>query len=461
MTDSLIDRLTEIVGADQVLVDPAVMDAFRRDMTPLAPAGMPRAVVRPGSTAEVAAVVAACAAAGVPIVPRGAGSGLSGAANAVDGAVTLVMTRMNRILQIDAANRVAVVQPGVVNKDLRTAAAPHGLFYAPDPSSYDWCTIGGNIAMNAGGLCCVKYGVTTEAVLGLEVVLASGEVVRTGRRTVKGVAGYDLTHLLVGSEGTLGIVTEATLALRPLPEAPRTMVAAFDRVEDAGAAVAAIVAAGLVPSLLEIMDGPTIEAVEAHTGQSILGDDTTPAAILMGQSDAGGERAERDMAGIVACCEEAGATLTYQTADLDEGQMLMHARREVLPSLEARGTCAVDDVCVPRTAIAALIRGCEEIASDTGLLITVVGHAGDGNMHPTIVFDPADDAQAAAVPVAYDRMLALGRSLGGTITGEHGVGRIKQRHLKDELGPVGVALHRAVKDAFDPAGLLNPGAMLG
>ena len=235
----LIAALRTVVGPDQIQTDPDITAAYSRDMMPLAPSGTPLAVVFPTDTAQVAGVVRACAAAGVPIVPRGAGSGLTGAANAVDGAVSVVMTRMNRILEIDEGNRLAVVQPGVVNLDFRTEVESRGLFYAPDPSSYDWCTIGGNLSTNAGGLCCVKYGVTTDAVLGLEVVLASGEVLRTGRRTVKGVAGYDLTKLIVGSEGTLGIITEATLALRPRPAAPCTMVAAFADTESAGAAVSA------------------------------------------------------------------------------------------------------------------------------------------------------------------------------------------------------------------------------
>ena len=220
-------------------------------------------MVFPADTAQVAAVVRACAARGVPIVPRGAGSGLTGAANGVAGAVTVVLTRMNRILEIDEGNRLAVVQPGVVNLTFRTEVESRGLFYAPDPSSYDWCTLGGNLSTNAGGLCCVKYGVTTDAVLGLQVVLASGEVLRTGRRTVKGVAGYDLTKLFVGSEGTLGIITEATLALRPKPAAPCTLVAAFADTEHAGAAVSGAIRAGLVPSLLEIMDATCIRAVRA------------------------------------------------------------------------------------------------------------------------------------------------------------------------------------------------------
>ena len=321
-TSTLIDALRAAVGADQIRTDPDVTAAYSRDMMPLAPSGVPLAVVFPTDTAQVVAVVKACAAAGVPIVPRGAGSGLTGAANAVDRAVTVVLTRMNRILEIDEGNRLAVVQPGIVNLDFRTEVESRNLFYAPDPSSYDWCTIGGNLNTNAGGLCCVKYGVTTDAVLGLEVVLASGEVLRTGRRTVKGVAGYDLTKLFIGSEGTLGIITEATLALRPKPAVPCTMVAAFADTESAGAAVSAAIRAGLVPSLLEIMDATCIKAVEAYTGSSILGEGDTPAAILIGQSDAGPQVGRREMDDLERVCLTAGSTFAYVTDDLAEGRLL-------------------------------------------------------------------------------------------------------------------------------------------
>src|ERR1043165_2360591 len=244
---TLAERLRATLGAGAVSTDPDVTSGYARDMMPLAPNGSARAVVFPSTTADVQAVVRICSEFGVPIVPRGAGSGLTGAANAIDGCVMLVTSRMKEILEIDADNRLAVVQPGVVNLDFRTAVAKHGLFYPPDPSSYDWCTIGGNISTNACGLCCVKYGVTTDSVLGLEVVLADGEVLRTGRRTVKGVAGYDLTKLFVGSEGTLGIITEATLMLRPAAQQPPTMGAAFNSVSAAGAAVSRIVREGIVP----------------------------------------------------------------------------------------------------------------------------------------------------------------------------------------------------------------------
>ncbi|MEV4311704.1 FAD-linked oxidase C-terminal domain-containing protein [Actinocrispum sp. NPDC049592] len=454
----LAESLASALGADAVITDADVTSGYQHDMMPLAPFGTPLAVVFPSDTSEVQTVVRLCAEAGVPIVPRGAGSGLSGAANAIDGCVVVAMTRMKEILEIDPDNRLAVVQPGVVNLEFRGAVEKHGLFYPPDPSSYDWCTIGGNVSTNAGGLCCVKYGVTTDSVLGLEVVLASGEVLRTGRRTVKGVAGYDLTKLFIGSEGTLGVITEITVALRPLPQVPGTTIAAFPTTEAAGAAVSRIVREGLVPSLMEIMDATSIQAVEAYL-KTELGAGQGCAALLLCQSDAGGAAARHELEIIEQVCQAEGADLAYTTHDLAEGQMLLQARRAVLTALEVYGTWLTDDVCVPRTRIAELISGCERISAEVGLRIAVVGHAGDGNMHPTIVYDASSADEFARARKAFDDILEVGLSLGGTITGEHGVGRIKREWLAREIGPVGMKVHRAIKSALDPANLFNPGSM--
>jgi glycolate dehydrogenase FAD-linked subunit len=456
---ALVEELRAALGPNAVLTDTDVTAAYQRDMMPLAPFGTPLAVVLPTDTEQVQAVVRACAAAKVPIVPRGAGSGLSGAANAVEGCVVLVTTKMNTILEIDADNRLAVVEPGVVNLDLRGAVEKNGLFYPPDPSSYDWCTIGGNLSTNAGGLCCVKYGVTTDSVLGLEVVLADGELLKTGRRTVKGVAGYDLTKLFVGSEGTLGVITKATLALRPLPQAPVTLVAAFSSTAAAGAAVSAVVREGLVPSLMEIMDRTSIEAVELHL-KTELGAGPGCAALLICQSDSGVEVGMRELAVIEQLCTNAGAELVYATEDVSEGRDLLTARRAVLTALEVYGAWLTDDVCVPRTRIAELIAGCERVSAEVGLRIAVVGHAGDGNMHPTIVYDPTSEDEFARARKAFDDILSLGLSLGGTVTGEHGIGLLKAGGLERELSPEVMAMHRAVKAALDPAGLLNPGKVL-
>jgi glycolate oxidase len=456
--EALLTKLRDELGKDAVLTDTDVTGSYARDMMPLAPVGKPLAVVLPADTAGVQATVKACAEAKVPIVPRGAGSGLSGAANAIDGCVMLVLTKLNEIVEVDAGNRLAVVQPGVVNLDFRNAVEKHGLFYPPDPSSYDWCTIGGNLSTNAGGLCCVKYGVTTDSVLGLEVVLADGSILKTGRRTVKGVAGYDLAKLFIGSEGTLGVITQATVALRPLPQAPATLVAGFTSTEAAGEAVARTVREGLVPSLMEIMDAASIKAAETYL-KTDIGAGSDCKALLLCQSDSGGEVARRELTALEQICEDSGADMTYFTDDLAEGNMLLQARRVVLTALETYGVWLTDDVCVPRTRIAELIAGCERISREVDLKIAVVGHAGDGNMHPTIVYEAGNDDEFARAQKAFDEILEVGMSLGGTVTGEHGVGKIKRDWLEKEIGPVGMRVHRQIKGALDPENLFNPGSM--
>jgi glycolate dehydrogenase FAD-linked subunit len=454
----LLSELSALVGPGGVLTDADVTASYARDMMPLAPAGDPLAVVLPRDAGQVQGVVRACAAHRRPIVPRGAGSGLSGAANAIDGCVVLSLARMNEIIEIDPDNRLAVVEPGVVNLDLRKAVEKEGLFYPPDPSSYDWCTIGGNLATNAGGLCCVKYGVTTDSVLGLDVVLASGELLRTGRRTVKGVAGYDLTKLFIGSEGTLGVITRATLALRPLPQAPATLVASFGTTAAAGQAVITIVREGIVPSLMEIMDRTAIRAAQ-NFGHTELGAGAGSAALLICQSDAGGEAAMRELSAIEQACNGAGAEFVYATGDLAEGRLLLAARRAILPALETLGTWLTDDVCVPRTKIAELIEGSERIAERLDLTITVVGHAGDGNMHPTVIYDQSSADETRRAHQAFGEILEVALGLGGTVTGEHGIGKIKQDWLAREIGPVGLDVHRRIKAALDPDNLFNPGSM--
>ena len=457
LTTTWVRELQDALGPDSVLTDPDVTVSYARDQAMLAEAGLPAAVALPRSTEEVSAVLRLASRHGVPVVPRGAGSGLVGAANAIDGGITLVLTRMDAVLEVSAADRLAVVQPGVVNKTLRDAVRGHGLFYPPDPASYDWCTLGGNLAMNSGGLCCVKYGVTTDYVLGLEVVLADGRVLRTGRRTVKGVAGYDLTRLFVGSEGTLRVITEATLALRPAPQPPVTLVASFGTSAQTGQVVERVVTSGLVPSMLEVMDGTCIRAVDDVMKADL---DRDAAALLLAQSDSGGEVAVAEIAALTRLCEEAGADFVHSTDDPAEGDLLMTARRMALPALERLGSSLLlDDVAVPRSQVATFIDGCDAIAASSGLVIGVVGHAGDGNMHPTVVFDGADPDQRTRAFGAFDAILELGLSLGGTITGEHGVGTLKADWLEREIGEVSLSVHQAVKHALDPAGILNPGKM--
>jgi glycolate oxidase len=461
----LLDELRQAVPGDAVLTDRDLLRTYEHDEADLCGHGTPLAVVRPRRTADVAAVLRLAAAHRVPVVPQGARTGLAGAANAVDGAVILSLTGMNEIVEIDAAERVAVVQPGVVNADLRQAAAKHGLYYPPDPGSWESSTIGGNVATNAGGMCCVKYGVTAEYVLGLEVVLAGGEILRCGRRTAKGVAGYDLTRLFVGSEGTLGVITELTLRLRPAATEPLTLVAVFPTTAAAGVAVAAITASGSTPSLLELIDQTFLRAIEAY---GRMGLDTSAQALLLAASDAAvAAPAELDL--MATLCREAGAAEVYVAGDPAEAHALLQARRLAHPAMErfaaamfpgGNGGVIIDDVAVPRRHLVEMIDGIGAVAAEHGVTIGVVGHAGDGNLHPNIVVDRSDPSSVERGARAFDAIMALGLRLGGTCTGEHGVGLLKREWLARELGPVGMRVHRAIKDALDPAGILNPGKVL-
>ncbi len=338
-------------------------------------------------------------------MPRGAGSGLSGAANAIDGCVVLVLTKLDEIVEIDPGNRLAVVQPGVVNLDFRNTVEKHGLFYPPDPSSYDWCTIGGNLSTNAGGLCCVKYGVTTDSVLGLEVVLADGSLLKTGRCTVKGVAGYDLTRLFVGSEGTLGVITQATVRPRRCRRRRRRSSRASTPPKPREA-VARVVARARCRRCWRSWTRRRSRR-RSRTSRPTSARVRLPGAAA-GQSDAGGEAARRELAALEQICADCGADLAYTTDDLEEARCCCRPAGSVLTALETYGVWLTDDVCVPRTRIAELIRGCEKISAEVGSRIAVVGHAGDGNMHPTIVYEPDDAGRVRPRAAAFDEILRSG-----------------------------------------------------
>ena len=381
-------------------------------------------------------------------MPRGAGSGLSGGANAIDGCLVLSLERMNHIEEIDERSMTATLQPGVVNDALRAAARAQGLWYAPDPASMEFSTVGGNVATNAGGLCCVKYGVTRDAVIGLEVVLADGSVAKLGRSTRKGVAGYDLVALMCGSEGTLGVITEVTVKLLPLPKPPSTLAASFSHLAAAGRAIERIVREQ-VPSLLEVMDNTTINAVEEMAPMEL---DRGAEAMLFACSDVSFEMVEH----MARCCEQCGATLVVTSDDPAEGRMLMAARRLAYPALEKTGSTMLDDVAVPLGAIATFLTEIPRIAEQQDLTIGTFGHAGDGNMHPTIVYDVRDDSSVRRAQAAFAAIVSLAVSLGGTVTGEHGVGILKLDSMQFELGR-SRRVHRAIKHALDPDNLLNPG----
>jgi glycolate oxidase len=442
-------------GAEAVLTDPEVVEGYRFDRSGGTGAGHPLAVVRAAGTADVEATLRWAGMHRVPVVPRGAGTGLSGGSCAVDGCIVLSTERM-RSLEVDPRAQVAVVGPGVLNGELKEAAASHGLWYPPDPSSFEICSIGGNVATNAGGLCCLKYGVTTDYVLGLEVVLADGRVLRLGGRTVKDVAGYDLKRLFTGSEGTLGVITEVTLRLVPLGGPKTTMVAAFAELTAAGRAITAI-RGRTRPAVLEFMDATALAAVEDRLH---MGLDRSWRALVLAASDLSAPAAAEEVAVMVACCEAEGATDVAFTDDPVEGEQLLAARRMAIPAVEHLGSVLIEDVAVPLDRIAELVGGTAEVAERHATTIALIGHAGDGNFHPLVVFDPSDDDAQARARQAFGAVMELSLALGGTITGEHGVGTLKRPWLRAQLGDEVLDVTRRIKESLDPLGILNPGKAL-
>ncbi|GAB2755062.1 FAD-linked oxidase C-terminal domain-containing protein [Terrabacter koreensis] len=448
-----LDDLAATLAPGALLTEPDSTAAYRFDYTADAGAGTPLAVVRATSAADVQATVRWAGAHGIPVVPRGAGSGLSGGANAVDGCIVLSLERM-RAVEIDPTTRTAVVEPGALNAEVKRAAAQHGLWYPPDPSSFEICSIGGNVATNAGGLCCVKYGVTTDYVLGLDVVLADGTLVRLGGQRVKDSAGLSLVKLFVGSEGTLGVVTRATLRLVPAQAPPATLVATFDDVEAAARVVVAI-GASLRASMMELMDQASINAVEDHRS---MGLDRSAGAMLLAQSDAPGAARGEEIAEMERICSAGGARECFTTTDADEGEMFVAARRSAIVAIERRGAIMLEDVGVPVPRLPELLTGIAAIARRREVEIPVVAHAGDGNTHPIVVHPPGDPDAKDRAALAFSEVMSLAISLGGTITGEHGVGRLKRAALPEQLGPDVMALTHRIKNALDPQGILNPGA---
>jgi glycolate oxidase len=408
-------------------------------------------VVRAGSVDDVRATMRWAHEHRVPVVPRGAGSGVAGGAVATRGSVVLDLSAMDRIVTLDPVDEIAVVEPGVITARLDAAAREHGLMYAPDPASAAISTLGGNIATNAGGMRCVKYGVTREAVLGLDVVLADGRLLQTGRRTLKGVAGLDLTSLFVGSEGTLGVVVGASVRLRPRPVSTRTAAAAYTDVRAAAAACAAVSRERLQPSLLELLDQATLTVIDRAQGTDLSG---RSGALVIAQSDGPGALEEIEAIAAVLGKE---ATWVEQGVDDESSERLLAARRLALPSIEAFGRALIEDICVPRSRLADAIEGVEAIAARTGVSIFSFAHAGDGNLHPIISFDPDLAEIPPAVREAADAIFGLALELGGTVTGEHGVGLLKREWLARELGPESLDVHHTLKRALDPHGILNPG----
>jgi len=443
-----LEALRTAIAPCPVDSDPDILASFSRDQAPLAPAGTASALVRARTRADVVATLRFAHERLIPVVTRAAGTGLAGGANATDGCILLSMSNLNRILSIDPATRTAVVEPGVLNGVLAAAAAERGLFYAPDPASREISTIGGNIATNAGGACCLKYGVTGDHVAALKVVLPDGTLLRTGGISSKNVAGLDLTRLLVGSEGTLAVTVEATVRLLRPPRPASTLMAFFATTTSAAAAIAAMDSSADL-SLLEIMDRVTLTAVEDLVHMEL---DTTAAALVIAQSDAADARDA--IAHCEKLCSAHGARSVTSTCDVEEGRMLLAARRMALPALERLGTTLLDDIALPQPAIAEMMDRITGVAERSGLMIGTFGHAGDGNLHPTIVFRPS---QRDAALAAFDSIVRSAIELGGTISGEHGIGSLKRDYLGAMIGEEERALLARIKAAFDPRGILNPG----
>ncbi len=433
---------------DRVVLDPGRIDAAARDCSRFEPEGAALALVLARSTEDVSSALAWAHVHSVPVSVRGAGTGVSGGAVGYPGGLILSLEQMDRILDLDVPNRLATVEAGVITGHLDDAAHEHGLFFPPDPASVRTCTIGGNIATNAGGLRCVAHGVTSDAVAALEVVLADGRVLRTGARTRKNVVGLDLTHLFVGSEGTLGVITAATVRLKPIPPGePRSFRASFDDIEAAGRAVTAIVSGAAQPEVLELLDAQSVAIIEAFSPSNLP---MPGAAVLIGQTvglDAA-EAAEH----ITALCATHGAT----DVDASAGEELIEARRLANPALTAQGLRVSCDVGVPISRLAAVFQGIQEIAERHGRRISIVAHAGDGNLHPTVEAGDTPEEYRLAEEV-IDDITRLALALGGTISGEHGIGAVKHHELPMQLSEEVLDVQRAIKGALDPNGILTPG----
>jgi len=455
--DRFVGELVRAIGRERVLTAVEDLACYAYDATPAAPRIYPAAVVFPACTDEVAAVIRAAAAHRTPVVARGAGTSLSGGALPVDGAVVLSLAGMDAILDLDAENMVAVVQPGLVVADLVAAAERVGLLYPPDPASLAMATMGGSVAECAGGLRGLKYGVTRDYVIGLEVVLADGSVARFGGRTVKNVSGYDMIRLFVGSEGTLGVVTEITVRLVPLPPARRTLLVSFEALAAAGRAVAGIIAGKVVPATMELMDRVAIEVVESFTHAGLP---LSAAAILLIELDGLPEVVAHEAIVVEQVCRAEGGAVRVAVDD-EERDRLWAARRGAFGALARHSpTTIVEDATVPRSRVPDMIAALQQIARRHGITIATMGHAGDGNLHPTILTDERDADEMRRVHAAVDEVFAAAVSLGGTLSGEHGIGTEKKPYLTREFGAASMAAMRAVKRALDPQGILNPGKLI-
>ncbi len=453
----VVKTLAEIVGKKNVLTDPEDLVAYSYDGT--FAERRPEVVVSPNSTQQVSGVMRLAWAKEIPVVPRGMASGLAAASVPVNGGIALNLCRMNRILEIDEENFVAVAEAGVITQHLADRAVEKGLFYPPDPSSIKQSTLGGNAACNAGGPRCLKYGVTSDYVRGLTVVLADGRVLKTGGKAIKNVTGYNLTQLFVGSEGTLGVITELILRLIPLPVVARASKAVFPRLDDASVAVNAILCAGIVPATIELMDETTIATIEEamHLGLPL-----DVEAILIIEADGmDADGVNRDIQAVADICLAHGAREVEIARSEAERTALWTARRSISPSLARRAPNKLgEDISVPRSAIPAAVAAIKDISREVNVPIAIFGHAGDGNLHPNILFDKSNAEQLERVKEAAARIFEVSVRLGGTLSGEHGVGSLKRAFLEQDIGPVSIDVMTSIKKALDPRNILNPGKVI-
>ena len=445
---SHLAALSKLLGPDISLIsDPDITASYSRDQAPFAKSASPFAVLLARSAAEISIALKYANENKIPVVTRGAGSGLSGGANSDAQSLVISLEKMNQIIEIDSDNQIARVQAGVINLDLDTAAKEFGLAYLPDPASRDWSSLGGNAATNAGGMCCVKYGVTSAHVRAMQVVLASGEIIELGKATKKSVTTYDLLHLFIGSEGTLGIITELTLNLEIRPAAPATLIATFPNIAKAAAAAAALLQ--YRPSMLEIVDQTTLTAVQSWHP---LGFEVAGSVLLM-QLDENHSLCEAAL----TTCKQFDLIDGVYSDDPADAADLIRVRKLAYPALERMGATLLDDVALPITKIAQFVERVEKLSKEVNLTIGIFGHAGDGNMHPTIVHDHGDVDAAERAQKAFGQIIEIAQSLGGTASGEHGIGSIKSGFVTNEISKTVIDLQRAVKKVFDPNSILNPG----
>ena len=449
----VLRELESIVGAAQVHAGPAELIAYSYDGT--FQQARPDVAVTPGSTQEVAAIMALAERENIAVVPRGAGTSLSGGTIPVGGGIVLSLARMNQILEIDTVNTLARVQAGVVTATLQAAVEKIGLFYPPDPASLQQSTLGGNVACNAGGPRCLKYGVTKDYVLGMTVVLVDGRVLRLGGKLLKNVTGYQLTQLFIGSEGSLGAITELILRLLPLPRRRCTAAAYFPSLDQAAQAVTSIMAAGILPATLEMMDQTTINVVEDYLQIGLPREAEAMLILEQDGNEAGAVLKEVERMGAV--CRDCGAVDVRVAADAAAREQIWQARRAVSGALgRVRPNKLGEDIVVPRSEIPAMVRRIGAVAAETGLPIAVFGHAGDGNLHPNILFDRRQPGEWERVERAAGAIFRAALELGGTLSGEHGIGTLKREFLEDDLGVDAVQIMRGIKQLLDPKGLLNP-----